>query len=259
MPGYKRKASGAYIGGRPYVRRRVARKLPRYSRGRISGRTGTRRGTRPNFSFYRWLTAFDGAQGTSFLNLTNCVYDVNESTLTCSAAQKTASFVTAFKFDEIPNVSEFANLFDSYMLTGVLIQFKLIDNPDAAYPTNGTGTSATINNSNFFPTIWYTADHDDAVQITLPQIKEYEKVRHKVLRPNRETSIMLRPTTLTQLYRSSLTTGYGPNRPRWIDMAQKDVPHYGFKCVFDFEGLAPQSSYKIKVNAKYFFKCKTVR
>ena len=71
---------------------------------------------------------------------------------------------------------------------------------------------------------------------------------------------MLRPTTLTQLYRSSTTTGYSENKKRsWLDMANPDIPHYGFKCVFDFEGLAPAETYRIKVNAKYYFKCKNTR
>jgi len=260
MPGkrkYSRMTPGTYVGGRRYVKRKV---MPRRVRGRAYSRTMTRRGIRPAYSFHRWITAFDSGAGTSFVNVTNCTYDGTDSFLTCTASQKTASLSLAFQLRDIPNLSEFVGLFDSYMITGVMLQFKLIDNPDSAYPTNGTSSSATINNRNFFPTIWYAPDHDDNNQASLAQLKEFERVRHKVLYPNRETNIMLRPTTLTQLYRSSTTTGYAENnRRQWLDMANTDIPHYGVKCVFDFEGLAPEGSYRIKVNAKYYFKTKNVR
>jgi len=257
---YKRKRAGTYIGGRR-IRRKVNRfRLRAARRSRIVGRTRTARGVRPNFAFHRWITAFNSGMGTSFVNVTNCTYDGADSFITCTSPNKTALFSLAFQLNDLPNVAEFTALFDSYMLTGVMLQFKLIDNPDAAYPTNGESGSATISKTNFFPTLWYVADHDDNNNVSLPAIKEFERVRHKVLYPNRETNIMLRPTTLQQVYRSSTTTGYAENRKRqWLDIANPDIPHYGFKSVVDFEGLAPVGSYRIKVNAKYFFTCKNVR
>jgi len=258
MP-YKRKAPGAYIGGRPYQRRRVTRRMSRTRRGRIVGRTRTVRGARPVFKFHRWITAFQSGTGT-LVNVTDCTYDGADSFITCTNPNKTAQFSLGFQLRDIPNVTEFTNLFDSYMLTGVMLQFKLIDNPDAAYPTNGETGSATISKTNFFPTIWYVADHDDNNNTPLASIKEFERVRHKVLYPNRETNIMLRPTTLGQVYLTNSTNAQVENRRRsWLDLTYANVPHYGFKSVIDFEGLAPVGSYRIKVNAKYYFTCKNVR
>jgi len=255
---YKRKRAGTYIGGRR-IRRRVNRfRLRAARRSRIVGRTRTARGSRPNFAFHRWITAFNSGLGTSFVNVTNCTYDGTDSFITCTATNKTALFSLAFQLNDLPNIGEFTALFDSYMLTGVMLQFKLMDNPDAIYEVNPA--TSNVNKNNFYPTIWYTPDHDDNNNVSLPAIKEFERARHKVLYPNRETNIMLRPTTLQQVYRSSTTTGYAENRKRqWLDIGNPDIPHYGFKCVFDFEGLAPVGTFKIKVNAKYFFKCKNVR
>jgi len=256
---YKRKAPGAYIGGRPYQRRRVATRMPRSRRGRIVGRTRTRRGTRPKFKFHRWISTFQTGTGT-LVNVTNCTYDGADSFITCTATEKTAQFSLGFQLRDIPNVTEFTSLFDSYMLTGVMLQFKLIDNPDAAYPTNGELGSAVISKTNFYPTIWYVPDHDDNNNVPLASIKEFERVRHKVLYPNRETNIMLRPTTLGQIFLTSTTSALTENRRRsWLDMATTNIPHYGFKSVIDFEGLPPVGSYRIKVNAKYYFTCKNVR
>ena len=258
MP-YKRKAPGAYIGGRPYVRRRVMRRQARAQRGRTVGRQMTRRGPRPSFAFHRWISTFQTGTGT-LVNVTNCTYDGTDSFITCTATEKTCQLSLGFQLRDLPNVTEFVSLFDSYMITGVMLQFKLIDNPFAAYPTNGAEGSATISKTNFFPTIWYVPDHDDNNNVPLSQIKEFERVRHKVLYPNRETNIMLRPTTLGQVFLTSTTNAQIENRRRaWLDIANTNVPHYGFKSVIDFEGLAPVGAYRIKVNAKYFFRCKNVR
>jgi len=253
---YKRKRAGTYIGGRR-IRRKINRfRLRAAKRARIVGRTRSKFGTRPNYSFHRWITAFDSGVGTN-VNVTNCTYDGTDSFITVTSSNKTALFSLAFKLADLPNVSEFTALFDSYMLTGVMLQFKLIDNPDSSGAINDAGG---FQKNNWFPTIWYVPDHDDNNNVSLPAIKEFERVRHKVLYPNRETNIMLRPTTLQQVYRSSVTTGYAENRKRqWLDIAATDIPHYGFKSVFDFEGIAPTASYRIKVNAKYFFACKNVR
>lgn len=204
-----------------------------------------------NYSFHRWVTSLGGT------NLTNCTYDTGTSVLTATASNATCAFSNKFSISDLPNVTEFSSLFDSYMITGVLLQIKMITNPDATWQQN---TSGTANANITFPTIWYVADHDDSDTITLAQIKEFEKVRHKVLYPNRELNIMLRPTTLTQLYRTAATTSYANNYKRtWLDMAQTDTPHYGIKTVFDFEGVSPNVSYTFKINAKFYFKCKSVR
>lgn len=73
-------------------------------------------------------------------------------------------------------------------------------------------------------------------------------------------NIMLRPTTLNNVFRTSTTVGFAENRRRqWLDIAQTDIPHYGLKAVIDFEGLEPVGSFRFKINCKYFFKCKNVR
>jgi len=255
---YKRKKAGTYIGGRRIRRRVNSYRLRSMKRSRPVGRSRSKYGTRPNYQFHRWVTAFNTGVGTSFVNVTNCTYDGADSFIQCTASNKTALFSLAFQLNDLPSVSEFTALFDSYMLTGVMLQFKLIDNPESVYNINDTPNG--VNKRTFYPTIWYVADHDDNNNVSLPAIKEFERVRHKVLYPNRETNIMLRPSTLQQVYRSSTTTGYAENRSRqWLDIANPDIPHYGFKSVFDFEGITPDAGYRIKVNAKYFFTCKHVR
>jgi len=253
MPAYKRSRSGTRVSRprktyRSLRKRYTKRRMVRTKRGRVS----------PSYKFHRWVTAL-----TSGVNVTNCTYDTAVSVIGANASVSTSSFSFSFALSDIPSLGEFTNLFDSYMITGVMLQLKLVSNPDGAYPLNATTSSVTVNNANWFPTVWYVPDHDDNSTLTLAQIKEFEKARHKVLYPNRETNIMLRPTTLQQLYRSSTTTGYANNMRRsWLDMAQTDIPHYGCKFVVDFEGQdlqATANQFRIKVNAKFYFRCKSVR
>lgn len=238
------KTTGSGRAMRRTFRKRVSRKrIMRSKRGRVL----------PNYSFHRWITAMpDG-----FVGVTGCTYDLTTSVITCSPTNTSSEFSLSFPFKSIPNYSEFTTLFDSYMITGVLLQFKLVNNPDSNRATNDT---VSAQGANIYPTIWYSADHDDSLTTSLSALKEYERVRHRVLYPNRELNIMLRPTILLQTYRSTLTTGYQQTRrSTWLDMAQVDIPHYGFKCAIDFEGVSPIVSNMIKLNAKFYFKCKQVR
>lgn len=248
MPlGKRRRSSSRAVS----MRRRGTAKRRAYRKRYRQGKRGR---MMPNYSFHRWVTDLKS------VNIDGCTYELGTSVLTATAANETVGFAIHFALEDLPNVAEFVNLFDSYMITGVMLQIKMISNPYSAYPVNGSTSSATINSNNFFPTIWYVADHDDTSTLSLAAIKEYDRVRHKVLRPNAETNIMLRPTTLSQLYRTSVTTGYSENRKRtWLDIAQINVPHYGFKAVIDFEGLDPVGSFTFKINAKYYFRCKNVR
>jgi len=230
-------------------RKRVSRRAySRTARGRVA----------PRYSFHRWFTAFPGGN----LNVTDCTYNTSTSIIKTNVGVSSCTMGIYFTLNDIPNVSEFTTLFDQYMITGVMLQIKMVPVPDATYMPVSAGTS---NYANFYPTLWYAPDHDDNANVTLAGLKEFEKVRHKVIHPNREINIMLRPTTLQQLYRSSTTTGYACNYKRsWLDIAQADIPHYGVKLAFDMEGMTTSSTFAdaqfmFKVNAKYYFKCKNVR
>lgn len=224
---------------KPYGRRKIKRVRGKF----VSG-----------YSFTRWITGITAGN----TNVRNCTYDPSTSVITATAANSDVGFSTFFILGDLPNVTEFQNLFDQYMVTGIIFQIKMIQNPDASWKQNES--AGTANAANFFPTIWYVNDYDDNATLSLAQIKEHQGVRHRVLKPNTEIVTMVRPTTLTQLFRTTLTTGYNTNkRNQWVDMGQTDVPHYGIKMVIDFEGLSPSVAYTFKVNCKYMIKCKGVR
>lgn len=205
-------------------------------------------------SFHRWITGFPSGQ----TGVTYCTYDPSTSVITSTINNTTSEFSMQFAFSSLPRVTEFTQLFDAYMITKVLVQIKMISNPDASNIVNNT---TNVNVNNFYPTIWYSPDYDDANTVSLPDIKEFERVRHKVLCPNRPVNIVLRPRPITQVYRTAVSTGYQVHtKPVWLDCGQADIPHYGLKSVIDFEGVTTlTNSFTFKVNCKYYFKCKSAR
>lgn len=267
MP-YKRMRPGAYIGGRAYKRRRVYRtRMSRNVRGRAVGRSRTNRGARPKFLFHRWcnlpvFSSVDRGPGLNFA-AAQCSYSASTGILTLGSttAQTEWDCAACFSLNDIPNVAEFTSLFDLYKLNAVLFQIKMTSVPDNINAPNGN----SVNFGNFFPTIWYAPDHDDNNTNTVAQLKEYERVRHKVLRPNKEINIMLRPTTLSGTYNNSTIFGYQANyKKSWLDAAYPAMLHFGLKFAIDFEGLTTAATtaagaFQFKINCKYYFSCKNTR
>lgn len=165
-----------------------------------------------------------------------------------------------FQFNELVNSSEFSNLFDRYMITGVLVKFQLINNPNSdIYPNVTPAANAT---SSFYPKIWLHTDYDDDSTPTKDDLKQVVGVKEFVLRPNTEVKYFVKPAILAQTYRTAVTTGYAPKWKTWIDMANLDVPHYGLKYFVDCPDTLVNTStseMKVRVELKYYFTCKDVR
>jgi len=174
---------------------------------------------------------------------------------TITASDQTYS--KSFTFNDMINPSEFDVLYDRYMITRVLLEFQLVNNIDNGLQPNSVAASK----SNFFPRLWYCRDYDDSAVETLDELKQRVATKSLVLMPNRVYKISLRPAVQAQVYRTSLTTGYEPKWNTWIDMAQKDVPHYGLKWVMDTHGLNPDDAdyFQYDTTVKLYFKCKDVR
>lgn len=245
---------------RVFKRRRLLRPKRRFRRAmrRSYGRVRTRRGLRPKFLFHRYCVAIP----TANFNISGGTYNsLGSSVLSINSGVQEMSFSSFFTLADLPNVSEFVNLFDLYKINCVVVTLKLTNDPSATSPPN----TNTANYGNYYPTVWYSPDHDDITAQTVSQLKEYEKVKHRVLRPNQELSIKLRPTTLGQQYRTAVTTGYVANyRKEWLDMSQTDIPHYGLKLAIDCEGIttavvAASQLPQVKVNVKYYISCKNTR
>lgn len=171
------------------------------------------------------------------------------------------SFSYGFQMADLPNFAEFGNLYDQYRLNYVVLTIKLVSNPFGAYPLNGTSTSSTINGANWFPTLWMVRDHDDNTTISLDAIKQYSTVKHRVLMPNREIKLTVKPSTVATLYQGTTVVPGTVQYKKWTDVGYPNITHYGAKFVVDFEGQTTTAAnqWAIKVDAKYYFQMKVSR
>lgn len=170
-----------------------------------------------------------------------------------------------FKLEDVRGVADFADLYDRYKLTTCVLRFKLVTNPDSTarlnWPLTDTNTATALQPSNWFPKLWYCPDYDDNTAETLNELKERAKTKCVVLRPNKIIKIVVKPAVTVQTYRTATSTGYAPTWNQWIDMANRDVPHYGLKFVVDCCGIDPNDTYpfKLEIDRQYYFTCKDVR
>jgi len=217
-------------------------------------------------SFSRWGVPFPynpvTQQGS--LNYTSDWSYDGLGTLTTNAGTSTIKelpLTTQFTLTDISNSSEFSALYDQYKICGVKVSIKMISCPDATYTAGGTALNQY---SNFYPTLWYVRDYDDTALVTTGDIRQYKSVKHVTLRPNKELSIFVKPRVLKQVFNSTTGAGYEIALPKFIDMANNALPHFGLKMVFDFEGqnlpiTSVLSQFKFRLNYKYYFMCKDVR
>lgn len=148
--------------------------------------------------------------------------------------------------NRLPGISDFSNLFDRYMITYIKVYYHLKIDPSAQ-----GGSSAT------FPKLFYVRDYDDAsAPLTLNEMREHSKCTYRVMNPNKPVVFGFRPSTLTEKYRSAISTTYSPQWNQWIDMAAPDVPHYGWKIGIDD---LTNTNYKVDVEVVMWFKCKDTR
>lgn len=160
----------------------------------------------------------------------------------------------AFRLSDLPNVTEYASLFDQYKFTGVRVKIM---------PKNDNiGGAANTTSVGGFGQIITVLDWDDAVSpLSKDELLQYGSC--KVSHPGRIHSRYFKPHMLNAVYRTGLTFAYNTMPCQWIDMSITDVPQYGLKLWID--GPTQTASPNVAVTVPYdvymtyYFKCKSTR
>lgn len=149
----------------------------------------------------------------------------------------------SFQFDDIPNKTEFTNLFDQYRINGISI--RLVPNFTGS-DLNPAGSVVAV------PNIWSIIDYDDSVSpANLNEMLQYPNC--KMTRGQSIHKRYFRPSCLLDV--AGITTGV--KFKQWINMANTNIPHYGFKYHIDQLNTGPVGTWRVFVT--YFFSCKGVR
>lgn len=153
----------------------------------------------------------------------------------------------AFQLADLPNASEFTNLFDQYMICGVKIKFIPQCDTLQALTTGAT--------SNFCGTFFYVIDYDDAnAPLSTNSICEYQNT--KTRNPLREFKTYFRPKPVSTVFGAGVTVNAGTLKSQWLDVAQPSVPHFGFKY---FWTQSIGANISLMPVLTYYIKCKNVR
>lgn len=153
---------------------------------------------------------------------------------------------TSTSLGVLPNVSEFANLFDQYMITHWQLRFYLSIDPSAQAAASAV-----------YPRLFWCPDNDDvAIPSSLNELRERSKTRTRILTPSRPVIVNVKPSVLNEVYRGLGTITYSPKWKQWIDMSNTDVPHYGLKWAID---NLTNTNYSLNIEQVMWFRCKNVR
>lgn len=245
----KRKFSASSSGRTKRMRSMFKRPRGKYAR------TFKRKGQRfPTYKFHRYINSLGKYSFPSgYFNESFLPFTVTPG----ATGNESFPFAWAFTINDVATLSEFSSLFDRYMITGVQVKVQLVSNPDA-------DTARPQASGSYYPKLWWAIDHDDAGIATLAQLKEYGNVRCRVLRPNNILKIWVPyPRVTSMVYQTGGAQASGvASRPQWLDLGFPNAEHYGLKMCVDTDGISVSSTsnpFRLKLEAKYYFKCKDVR
>lgn len=164
--------------------------------------------------------------------------------ITTITADSTIATYGSFQFTlgDLPNSTEFTNLYDEYKIQKVVLTF---------IPGRNINTFST---NQLFGQIAYVVDHDDAaVPTSSSTLFQYPSCKIKSVRS--QFSVTINPKLASSVY-NGLTDAYSA-RSQYVDCAYADVPHYGFKYYMSPSGVSSTISYDIY--ARYYVSFKGVR
>lgn len=136
--------------------------------------------------------------------------------------------VQVFKLADLPNYTDFTNLFEEYMITGIKLSFTI----RRSVQTQSTGAT---NSFATHPHLYYNIDitGNDMVATNVNNMLEQPNTKRVRLQDDRSTGIYLQPRTSNTVYQTGITPAYAVNRMQWVSTAYPSVPHYGVKMLID--------------------------
>jgi hypothetical protein len=156
-----------------------------------------------------------------------------------------AGYATSFALSDLPNYTEFTNLFDRWRIREVTLEFCY---------------QQAINTATFcFPFVILSTDLNDAVTpLTENQLLERENAKmHNFSAGRTVVRHVLQPRQLAAGSGGSLTTEMP--RDSWVDCAYSSSPYYGFKAWIGNYNSAISGAAQLRLYLTYDLEFKTAR
>lgn len=172
---------------------------------------------------------------------------VGRSSLTFNNMSSEVKTGLNFRLTDLPNVSEFVNLFDSYKITKIDVIIK---------PTWTETTVPLSGSAPIIPRIVTAIDYNDSTAPTsMDELREYGTCKiTDGFKAHRRT---IYPKIRGNAYESAGGVGYLTMKPQYIDTDDSTVVHYGLK-IFMENGTVSTSGnpWSARVECIYHFQCK---
>jgi len=146
-----------------------------------------------------------------------------------------------FQIADVPDFSDFANLYDAYVIDQVDITYILENNDPGRYPV-----------------LLWAPDYDDGALPTNPnQVTCHQNVKYHAFSENaRSVTISVKPRALNAAYKPGVTSGYTWAQAGVIcDMANTDIQHYGIKTWMSHYNTSDTPGARFRTLLKYHIRC----
>lgn len=153
-----------------------------------------------------------------------------------------------YQFSDIPAYTDFTNTFDSYKLCGIRYRWVVIRSADQ------TGTTVGGTLGLYSRVLWAYDFNDASSPASFADIQQYNNCKEVYLTNARPVSrwYFFKPKDLTIVAGSGYTTA---KTSSWLRMSETNIPHYSIKYAYD----GNQASQQIRLEAYYYFQCKSIR
>lgn len=163
----------------------------------------------------------------------------------------------AFKLADIPNHTEFTQLFDQYSIRYIKLYIVHRGTNLSMIEASNTGVG--------MPIMLITRDYDDnSAPASMDSLREYAKSKFFAFTPERRMFRMgITPAMQRSNYDSAVSTSYSPKFKQYIDCNSPNTPHYAVKL--GVQSPSPLSGGTLGYNvyldiyATYYISFKTVR
>lgn len=139
----------------------------------------------------------------------------------------------SISLDQLPNYTEFTNLFDQYRIN--LLKFNIVPTVNSNTEFSGTNPHLVL------PEIWSVIDYDGTYPSTFSAMSERQNC--KKTRGSTVHKRIYKPTVLDEVYITASTYGFSPKRKQWISTVNPNVPHFGSIAIIGFPGGNLPSGY----------------
>jgi len=157
-------------------------------------------------------------------------------------------FIFTFDLNKLVGATTWISHYDQYRIDRVQVIFTPVQ---TEIITKDVRESQSGNTVNCTPLLTYCTDYDGDELGSLSYASVKARHNSKVVKANKGFSIMIKPNTLTPVYRDGSTWAYQRTKGKaWIDTGYPNVPHYGMIGAMEF--ASPSTVFTYNVSKKYW-------